>query len=148
MFAKVHNSRVGRIEDWDKIPTMHPDLSMRYFPCDETVKAGYTYDYVTKTYSPPEPIIIPNDKKIESINHEACKRIENVMPNWMICREVTGGKDIPTTIKDEAKRLRTVSNNLCVSLPDDWTDDSHWAKPPKNTRKETKKERIRRLKNR
>jgi len=129
MYAKVKYGIVEIIEEADVVHTRHPSLHKLYFPCDNTVKAGDIYDYETGTYSSPKPIIIPDHRKIVLINHEAYERIRQIMPEWMTDREVTGGKPVPQDIKDEAARLRAVSNVLCISLPDDYLEDIHWDKP-------------------
>jgi hypothetical protein len=68
--------------------------------------------------------------KIIGIKAEANRRIEEVMPTWMVAREVSGGAAIPQDVKDYAEAVRAASGVIEGTLPDDYTDDIHWPLQP------------------
>ncbi len=75
--------------------------------------------------TPAAPTITAN-----MVKTEARRRINVVMPGWMVAREVSGGTAITQTIKDYAANIRTDSGVLEGTLPSDYTDDSHWTAAP------------------
>jgi len=54
---------------------------------------------------------------IEEIKSEANRRIEDVIPIWMVVREFTGGKVIPNELKEFAESIRARSNELELNPP-------------------------------
>jgi len=118
MFAKINKNTVIKIIE--KMHPMHPDLRCCYVACDKTVKVGDKYK--DGVFSTPEPI----GPTIKQIKYECRKRIEKIMPMWMVAREVSGGSVIPQPIKDEAQRLRDKSGELEDSLPQKYYLDSQW----------------------
>lgn len=53
---------------------------------------------------------------IAAVKQEASRRIENVMPMWMIAREISGGGAISEDIKDIVKSIRDKSNELEINV--------------------------------
>jgi|TARA_Y100000034_G_scaffold136486_1_gene213256 hypothetical protein len=64
------------------------------------------------------------------IKAEARRRIEAVMPAWVVQRAQTGGPRIPANVLTYVKDVREASNTLEDTLPTDYTDDSHWPTAP------------------
>lgn len=62
----------------------------------------------------------------QDIKEEARRRIDEIVPRWMIDREVLGGDPVPQELKDEAERIRLKSDELEALLPKDFTNDEHW----------------------
>lgn len=65
---------------------------------------------------------------IEMIKVEAARRIEAIMPMWMIAREISGGTPISDEIKAEVQLIRDASNQLEAKgkIPFSYTDDKYW----------------------
>lgn len=64
----------------------------------------------------------------EQVKAEASRRIEEVIPHWMIEREVTGGKAIPDSLKKQAQKIRDKSDALegMSPIPVNYTAQKYW----------------------
>lgn len=65
----------------------------------------------------------------DQVKAEAGRRIELVMPAWMVARHVSGGKPIPPEVADAAEAIRSASGTLeaMEPIPADYTDDKWWS---------------------
>jgi len=65
----------------------------------------------------------------EQVKAEAARRIEAIIPRWMIDREMTGGTPVPQELKDAAATVRTRSGEIeaMESIPQDYVDDKYWS---------------------
>lgn len=72
-------------------------------------------------YQPPAPTAA-------DVKAEAARRIEKIMPPWMIDRQVSGGNPIPEAIKDAAQAIRVRSDEIEAMdpIPADLRNDSYW----------------------
>lgn len=80
-------------------------------------------------YADDDPLIVAyfNPKTtIQDIKDEARRRIDEIVPRWMIDREVLGGDPVPQALKDAAESIRVRSGELEQSLPPDYADDNSW----------------------
>lgn len=62
----------------------------------------------------------------EQIKAEAQRRIEDIMPMWMVARQVSGGDPIPDEVKEQVQAIREKSNELEETLPVALTEDETW----------------------
>lgn len=66
---------------------------------------------------------------VADVKAEARRRIEAIMPRWMIDREVTGGDPVPTAAKAAAAVIRERSD--CIEqlnpIPANFREDVYWA---------------------
>lgn len=62
------------------------------------------------------------------VKAEAERRIEAIMPRWMIDRQVSGGAPLPDEVKARAEAIRAASNRLerLPRIPTDYRDERHW----------------------
>lgn len=92
------------------------------------IEEGWEHD--GSNFSAPAPV--DNTPTVEMIKSEAARRITESGHDWMIIREVsTGGAEpCPQNIKDYAAAIRADSLTLEGTLPEDYTDDSHWTAAP------------------
>jgi len=68
--------------------------------------------------------------KVADIKTEARRRIEAVMPSWVVERATTGGPRIPANVLTYVKDVREASDTLEGTLPSNYADDSHWPTAP------------------
>ena len=115
-YAKLENDVVVQIQ---------PYFETGFESCPDNVVSGYIKNGAN--WDAPVVDLTPT---INQIKAEAHRRIEVVMPVWMVAREVSGGTAITQTIKDYAADIRTDSATLEGTLPTDYMDDSHWTAPP------------------
>ena len=87
------------------------------------IKPGWIYD--GESFAVPAPVV----PTIDQIKSEAGRRIVASGHDWMAARQTGDGAPMPQTIKDYAAAIRTDSATLEESLPEDYTNDSHWTKP-------------------
>lgn len=66
----------------------------------------------------------------DDIKQEARRRIETVMPSWVIERAATGGPRIPANVLTYVKLVRETSDTLESGLPSDFADDVNWPTAP------------------
>lgn len=66
----------------------------------------------------------------DNIKTEARRRIESVMPTWVVDRANTGGPRVPANVLTYVKSVRETSDTLEGTLPTDYADDSHWPSVP------------------
>lgn len=91
-----------------------------------TALVGWDKNGVDDFAAPAAPTIT-----VEMVKLEARRRIETVMPTWMVSREVSGGTAISATIKTYAADIRTDSAVLEGTLPQDYaTNEAHWTDEP------------------
>lgn len=77
-----------------------------------------------KTPPPPPPVFAePADVKAE-----AARRIESVLPMWMVARAVSGGGPIPAEASAQAEAIRKASNDIEAMrpIPFDFDNDKWW----------------------
>lgn len=82
-----------------------------------------------QSYADDDPLIVAHfnpSTTIQNIKDEARRRIDEIVPRWMIDREVLGGDPVPQELKDAAEAIRVRSGELEQSLPADYTNDAHW----------------------
>ncbi|MDM7975251.1 MULTISPECIES: hypothetical protein [Thalassospira] len=80
-------------------------------------------------YTDDDPLIVAYfnpPTAIQDIKDEARRRIDEIVPRWMIDREILGGDPVPQELKEQAESIRTASDGLEVILPYDYTADSYW----------------------
>lgn len=70
---------------------------------------------------------VPN---VQQIKNEARRRIDAVMPTWVVDRANTGGPRVPANVLAYVKLVRETSDTLEGTLPTDYADDSHWPSVP------------------
>lgn len=73
--------------------------------------------------SEPEP-----ELTVDAVKTEAYRRINVVVPDWMIARAVWGGDPIPEAVKAYAQAVREASDEIEAMdlIPADYADDGYW----------------------
>lgn len=74
-------------------------------------------------------VITPPPSAVADVKAEAARRIEAIMPRWMVDREVSGGEAIPEAIKQAVAAIRARSDEIeaMQPIPHDLTQDALWA---------------------
>ncbi|MEG6508612.1 tail fiber assembly protein [Methyloligella sp. 2.7D] len=65
---------------------------------------------------------------IAGVKAEAFRRISEIMPRWMVDREVSGGAPIPTATKTAVEAIRAKSDAIEAldAVPEGFTSDEYW----------------------
>ncbi|WP_417733131.1 hypothetical protein [Rosistilla oblonga] len=114
------------------------DQSKLSIPANDDTPSGYTDDAPgtpSDTWSGSEwETPSPSETQIKE---EARKRIEEVMPSWVVERAQTGGPRIPANVLTYVKAIRAASDVLEQSPATNYRDNTHWPAKPETVVFET-----------
>jgi hypothetical protein len=86
------------------------------------IEEGWTHD--GSVFAAPVPV--DNTPTVDMIKQEANRRIAASGHDWMIIRSISDSTAVPQAVLDYAAAVRAASATLEGTLPEDYTDDSHW----------------------